>query len=981
MNSNGLIKGLITLLILFCFNLVFSQQSPEHQIYKCKHRKQAGLTDQNTAFSYKYQADNSRSDTIDILNYTINLDITDFTNQIIKGNCEITFTAKMNNINTLSLDLLQMNIDSIISNNVSLPYSYDDTLVIVSLPGTLNTGDTSGITVYYNGQPQGDPSGWGGFYFMGVYAFNLGVGFDANPHNYGRVWFPCFDNFVERSSYEFNIITAGGKKAVCNGELINEVTLLGDTIMRTWQMNYEIPTYLVCVAVADYVVVNQVHNGISGAIPIQLFARAGDTTALKNSFINLGGAIDAFENSYGAYQWNKVGYSLIPFNSGAMEHATNIAYGRAFADGTLIYEDLMAHELSHQWWGNLATCETAEDMWLNEGMAVYSEFLFWENVYDKDTYIQTVRDNHEYILHLAHITENGYRAISGIPHQYTYGDHVYLKGADVVHTLRGYLGDSLFFNGLTTFLANNQFTNINSYDLRDQLTAITGVDLTDFFDKWVFNPGFPHFSIDSLQVVPDTIGGYIATVYIKQKLTGAPAYYNNVPLEITFMDANWNKRKEQIIMSGKNTVFTFEYGFPQSFLPVYAALNMDSKISDAISSETKAINSTGSYTFANARMNINVSAITDSAFIRIEHNWTAPDPIATTTIYKLSPNRYWKIDGILPAIFSASAQMFYDGKESGSSYLDHLLITDTLSEDSLVLLYRRKAADNWYEYEYYTKNTFGNPNDKFGLIEIDSLLLGEYVFAMKGNVFVNSTVITALTNISCNGNCDGNATVTATGGSPPYTYLWDDLASQITTTATGLCAGTYTIMVIDTVGDTAYATVTITEPFILSGIITSTDETCNGCADGTASVSIMGGTPPYTYQWNDPSNQTTSTATGLIKNTYTVIVTDANGCVFFDTIGLSLNMEELFDVRNEIRIFPNPTSDSFVIKTTNANGFESGAVLKVTDISGRTVYQKRLGKNNSQLSVKTKGWEDGIYLVSINDGGHILFRDKLVVMR
>ena len=129
MNSNGLIKGLITLLILFCFNLAFSQpvrpsggQYPEHQIYSCKHRKQAGLTDQNTAFSYKYQADNNRSDTIDILNYTINLDITDFTNQIIKGNCEITFTAKMNNINTLSLDLLQMNIDSIISNNVP-PYA------------------------------------------------------------------------------------------------------------------------------------------------------------------------------------------------------------------------------------------------------------------------------------------------------------------------------------------------------------------------------------------------------------------------------------------------------------------------------------------------------------------------------------------------------------------------------------------------------------------------------------------------------------------------------------------------------------------------------------------------------------------------------------------------------------------------------------------------------------------------------------------
>ncbi len=813
MNNNELIKGLIILLFPICFNTAFSQSILP-----------AG------------QADNSRSDTIDILNYTINLEITDFTNKIIKGNCEITFTPKMNNINSLSLDLLQLNIDSIISNNISLSYSYNDTLIIANLPGTLNTGDTSDITVYYKGTPQGDPSGWGGFYFSGIYAFNLGVGFDANPHNYGRVWFPCFDNFTERSTYQFNIITSGGKKAVCNGELTGELTLLGDTIMRTWQMNYEIPTYLACVAVADYVVVNQIHNGIAETIPIQLFARAGDTTALKNSFINLGGAISAFENSYGAYQWNKVGYSLVPFSSGAMEHATNIAYPQFAANGALSYEDLMAHELSHQWWGNLATCETAGDMWLNEGMAVYSEFLFLENVYDKTAYTQAVMDNHEYVLHLAHITENGYRAISGIPHQYTYGNHVYLKGADVAHTLRGYLGDSLFFSGLTTFLANNQFTHINSYGLRDQLTAITGVDLTDFFDKWVFNPGFPHFSIDSSQITQNGVN-YDVTVYIKQKLTGATAYYNNVPLEITFMDALWNRQTEKITVPGATSFFTFTL----SFNPVFTALNMDRKISDAIVSEIKTIGSTGNYTFAKARMNVNVSAITDSAFIRIEHNWTTPDPIAKPTIYKLSPNRYWKIDGILPANFSAGAQVFYDGKESGNSYLDHLLL-DTLTEDSLVLLYRRNASQNWYEYEYYTKNILGNPNDKYGLMDIDSLLSGEYVFAMKG--------------------------------------------------------------------DTIYSAIP----------------------------------EPGAVLMNEP--------------------------IFY--------------------LYPNPASDGFIIETTHADGFVKYAVLSVFDISGNTIYNKRLSeyyppilgdKGGLQLSIKTKGWEDGTYMISINDGRRVLFRDKIVVLR
>src|SRR5690606_32211758 len=108
-----------------------------------------------------------------------------------------------------------------------------------------------------------------GFYFQGNYAYNLGVGFAADPHNYGRVWHPCFDNFVERAKYEFNIISSGGKKAHCNGLLESENIVSGDTVVRKWMMNDEIPSYLACIAVADYITVHQSHNGLLGNIPIE----------------------------------------------------------------------------------------------------------------------------------------------------------------------------------------------------------------------------------------------------------------------------------------------------------------------------------------------------------------------------------------------------------------------------------------------------------------------------------------------------------------------------------------------------------------------------------------------------------------------------------------------------------------------------------------------------------------------------------------
>ncbi len=229
------------------------------------------------------QANNSRSDTVDILNYTINLNITDFTTKVISGNTAVKFTPKMNGVSYLNLDLLKMTIDSIKFSGATLVYNYNDTLLRVTLPTTHNIGDTSTATVYYHGVPKTDAL-WGGFYFNGGYAFNLGVGFAADPHCYGRVWFPCFDNFVERSTYKFNITTNGGKVAYCNGTLTKDTTDGSGNRTTTWVMNHEIPSYLANVAVATYTEVRQQYNGINGTIPIVLTALAADTANIKNSF-------------------------------------------------------------------------------------------------------------------------------------------------------------------------------------------------------------------------------------------------------------------------------------------------------------------------------------------------------------------------------------------------------------------------------------------------------------------------------------------------------------------------------------------------------------------------------------------------------------------------------------------------------------------------------------------------------------------------
>ena len=137
---------------------------------------------------------------------------------------------------------------------------------------------------------------------------------------------------------------------------------------------------------------------------------------------------------------------------------------------------------------------------------------------------------------------------------------------------------------------------------------------------------------------------------------------------------------------------------------------------------------------------------------------------------------------------------------------------------------------------------------------------------------------------SCNGICDGTATVTPSGGTTPYTYLWNDPGAQTNASANGLCAGTYLAIVTDNNGCTDSLSVTITEPDTLVSSTSNTNLLCNNVCNANATVFPVGGSTPYTFLWNDPSAQTNASATGLCAGTYLVVITDSNGCTATDSV-------------------------------------------------------------------------------------------------
>lgn len=679
------------------------------------------------------EADNARSDTLDVIHTDINLEVHDFNGKSIRGDAVLTIVSKMNGVSTVNLDLLKLTVDSVVEGKTLLSHSYNDTLLQVFLASSLNQGDTVKLTVFYRGNPQIDQSNWGGFYFNAGYAFNLGVGFAADPHNYGRVWFPCFDNFVERSTYLFNIFTSNGKKAHCSGYLVSESTLNGDTIVRTWKMDDPIPSYLVGMAIGDYETVHLNYAGSQGNVPIELAAKANDTTNAKNAFLHLNDAMAAFEFNFGPFLFNKVGYSFVPFNSGAMEHATNIAYPLyAISGGGIGSETLMAHELAHHWWGDLVTCRTAEDMWINEGMASYCEHLFLEHTYGSDTFKIVVKDNLDAVLQYAHVREDMYRAVSGVPHEYTYGMHVYDKGAVVSHNLRTYLGDSLYQSGMKYFLDKYKFSDVSSELIRDELSSFTGINLNNFFDDWIFSAGFSHFQIDSVSSNDIGGGNYDVDIHVRQKLKGANQFHTGVPVLLTLWDENWIAHEYNEVFSGQNTVITKTTDYE----PIFATLNADDQLNLALAADEMVISETGEYEFPYGRMNISVTDVQDSALIRVEHHWVAPDsdnlPGNATQI---SDYRYWTVQGIGLENLNASAEISYDGRNTLSNrngQLDKQLLES--GEDSVILLHRKDASENWREYQYYSKNTLVTTLDKFGIMELSQIMEGEYALAVGSSV-------------------------------------------------------------------------------------------------------------------------------------------------------------------------------------------------------------------------------------------------------
>lgn len=654
------------------------------------------------------------SDTLHACHYDIHLTDQNLTDKTIEGYTTIALVPLVNNLQAIKLELADLTVDSVFVGNMrTLAFNHSGNVIFINLQTPANTGDTILAKICYHGQPFVDPSGWGGFHFSGEYAFNLGVGFDAIPHNLGKAWFPCIDDFHDRALYDVFLRVPNAKKAISGGSLVEVISNGDNTSTWHWKTDFTLPTYLISASTGNYELRSDTYNGIQSQVPITFYCRPSDTSMVAGTFVNLKNILSIFENHFGPYPLERLGYTATA--NGAMEHAANISYPYSGWTGNTSSDWWYAHELSHMWFGDAVTCASAEDMWLNEGWAVWTESLYREGLYGKPSYKENMRSKLKDVLLSTHIQDGGYYALCGIPQTLTYGSTVYQKGGQVTHTLRGYLGDSLFFGGVKAYLQQFAYNYASTYDLRDFLTGYTGIDLVPFFDAWVFAAGFPHFSIDSLNSTPSG-NGYDVTVFVRQKLKASPLPANFNHLEITFMNHSWEKITDTIIFSG----FTGSKTFHLPFSPAAVMADLEEKISDATTDVAKTLYSTGETEYQQTYSKLIVEQIADSAFVRITHNWVAADSlIAPQPGLTVSDSRYWTVEGLFPKGFKAKGKFTY----SKSPTLDNTLITNP--NDSLVILYRPGAGCQWMGTPFTRQGGW-----QAGSVTVDNLQTGEYTLAV-----------------------------------------------------------------------------------------------------------------------------------------------------------------------------------------------------------------------------------------------------------
>lgn len=456
-------------------------------------------------------------------------------------------------------------------NTTPLKYDYDNKKLTVYLGKPYTRQEEIKIAIQYTAKPD-ERDDFGGSAAItsdkGLYFINADGATPDKPMQIwtqgetesNSFWMPTVDKPNERCTQEMYITVDDQFKTLSNGLMLASKKNADGTRTDYWKMDKPHAPYLFMMAIGEFAVVKDKWRGID----VDYYVEPKFEPYARDIFPFTREMLEYFSTILNyPYPWQKYAQVIVrDYVSGAMENTTGVIFGefmqknkRELLDDHLTNEKVVAHEMFHHWFGDLVTTESWANLTLNEGFANYSEYLWMEHKYGRDAADEHLMND-----------QNGYKySAEGGGHplihfgyenrEDMFDAHSYNKGGCVLHMLRDYLGDEAFFAGLNRYLKKNEYSDVESHELRLAFEDVAGQDLNWFFNQWFFTAGHPVLEITyGWDAVSKKASVTVSQI---QENEGVTRVFN-LPLSVDVYDSAGNSTRHNIRMTNRKQTFYFD---------------------------------------------------------------------------------------------------------------------------------------------------------------------------------------------------------------------------------------------------------------------------------------------------------------------------------------------------------------------------------------------------------------------------------------
>jgi hypothetical protein len=490
----------------------------EFLLQKSKHYQQLYTIDQQKT---------ENQEDYDVTYYSLDL-TPDPQTSILTGQVEVVATVLAQSLNQIDLNFWDgMTISDIHrkdSPDQQLSYTRINDILTIDLDSTHAQGEEFRVVIAYNGEPQN--SIYNSFRFDSYDGEHLMWSF-SEPYG-ARAWWPCKDVPSDKADSVDIRVTVPNKFVVASNGTLREKTTEGNLTTHWWHEQYPITTYLVSVAIYPYTVYydDYLYNDEADTMKIHFYVFPDNYDLYFELNERVNDMIWVFSQIFGEYPFIEEKYGHADcLLGGAMEHQTCTSFG-------FWTEWLYAHELAHQWWGDLITCDSWHHIWLNEGLASYSEAIWFEVLYPEYPANQYLMDNRHYLGGGTVYVEDP------LTEPIFDGNLSYNKGAWVIHMLRYVMGDSITGDVLRAYAAapEHRYGTATTEEFQAICEQISGMNLDKFFHQWIYEEFYPHYAYGWKLKQDD--GGYRIKLGIDQIQENTVLYW--MPVDVRIATASFD---------------------------------------------------------------------------------------------------------------------------------------------------------------------------------------------------------------------------------------------------------------------------------------------------------------------------------------------------------------------------------------------------------------------------------------------------------